>query len=257
MTDSRVVYLASRGTAATGPVESLRVLSALAHSLERVPAIPPAYPATVAHLQEDPVKVSSQLGALRTLQRFRDGLFHAPGREVEMRLLWRESLAAGCYARLFATELSLDAPLLTGAGLLHRLGEVLALRALAQAEFSSGQRLTGAVLQEITAAHNDPLAARAMDAWALADAVRTLLAGWRADAVWTDGELAARHLALVQLIAFEHVHAGRSTPGVVESAFDQLQLPIQLLGTLRNSAPAVDSLLLRAAPHMGPLSLVQ
>lgn len=257
MSDSRVVYLASRSTATTGPVESLRVLSAFAHSLERIPAFPMAYSATVAHLQDDAAKVASQLVALRTLQRFRDGLFHAPGREVEMRMLWRESLAAGCYARLLAGELGLDAPVLTGAALLHRLGEVLALRALAHAEFSSGQRLTGPVLQQVTAAQNDPLAERAMSAWSLSDDVRALLLQWRADDVWSEGQPAARHLALVQLLAFEFVHAGRSTPGVVETAFDQLQLPIAMLALMRGAQPSVDALLLRAAPHMGPISAVQ
>lgn len=255
MTESRA-YIGPRPNTPP-PGESPQVLAAFAHSLERIPVFPAAYSASVAHLQEEPSRVGAQLMALRTVQRFRDALFHAPGREVEMRLLWRESLAAGCYARLLATEVGTDAPLLTGAALLHRLGEVLALRALAHAEFSAGQRLSGSVLQEVTAVQNDPLATRAMTLWSLSDDVRRLLVEWRADDLWSEGRPAARHLALAQLLAFEHVHAGRSTPGVVEAAFDQAQLPLAVLGLLRGAQPSVDALLLRAAPHMGPVSLVQ
>jgi HD-like signal output (HDOD) protein len=211
----------------------------------------------VAHLQEQPVRLASQMMALRTLQRFRDALFHAPGREAEMRQLWRESLAAGCYARLLATELTVDAPLLTGAALLHRLGEVLALRALSHAEFNAGQRLSDAMLEEATAAQSAPLGARAMAQWSISESLRTLLVKWRSDELWSGDEPAPRHLALAQLLAFEHVHAGRSTPGVVEAAFDQARLPLSLLDLLRGAQPSIEALLLRAAPRMGTITLVQ
>ncbi|MGC4028416.1 MAG: HDOD domain-containing protein [Steroidobacteraceae bacterium] len=257
MTDSRVVYLGSRAAAAAPAADTPRVLAAFAHALERIPSCPGGFSACVAHLQEEHSKLAVQMAALRALQRFRDALFHAPGREVEMRQLWRESLTAACYARLLAAELAGDAPLLTGAALLHRLGDVLALRALAHAEFNSGQRLGGPVLQEVTAAQNGPLATRAITQWSLSDSLRSLLAKWRSDDVWTGDEPAARHLALVQLLAFEHVHAGRSTPGVVETAFDQAQLPLSLLDLLRGAQPSIDALLLRVAPRMGTIALVQ
>ncbi len=254
MTDSRVVYIGPRGRSAANP-ESPQVLAAFAHALNRIPARPAGYSACVAHLQEEPSRVVAQPLALRSLQRFRDVLFHAPGRELEMRVLWRESLAAAFYARLLATELREDAPLAAGAALLHRLGEVLALRALADAEFNAGQRLLGPVLQEVTAAQNEPLANRAMSLWTLSDELRALLLQWRAADVLTAGCGLARCLSLAQLLAFEQVHAGRATPGVVESACDQAQLPMALLETVRCAAPAIDAVLLRAASPMGPVSL--
>lgn len=203
------------------------------------------------------MRLASQMVALRALQRFREALFQAPGREMEMRQLWRESLTAGCYARLLASELMLDGPLLTGAALLHRLGEVLALRALTHAEFNAGQRLPDAVLSEVTAAQSEPLATRAMAHWSISDALRALLLKWRSEDMWNSDDLVARHLALAQLLAFEHVHVGRSTPGVVETAFDQARLPLSLLDLLRGAQPSIDALLLRAAPRMGTIALVQ
>lgn len=256
MNESRVVYLKSR-PAALGGSDTPRVLVALGHALERIPSCPAGFTACVAHLQEQPVRVATQLAALRALQRFRDALFHAPGREVEMRQMWRETLAAGCYARLLATEIAGDAPLLTGAALLHRMGEVLALRALTHAEFNAGQRLSEEALLEAMAAQNGPLATRAMEQWSISEALRTLLLKWRSEEMWSSEDPSARHLALAQLLAFEHVHAGRSTPGVVETAFDQAQLPQSLLDQLRSAQPSIEALLLRAAPRMGTVALVQ
>ncbi len=96
--------------------------------------------------------------ALRALQSLRDSLFVAPGRDAEMALLWREALVTACYARVLAQEGGLDAPLLTGVGLLHRAGEIAALRALAQAERETQQRLAGSIVQDIFDAGDDELA---------------------------------------------------------------------------------------------------
>ena len=172
-------------------------------------------------------------------------------------MLWRESLAAACFARLLAVEVDLDAPLLVGAALMHRLGEVLALRSLADAEFCAGQRLTGPVLQELTAAQNEPLAARAMSLWSLSDELRALLRQCREDDVLGSGSDAARYLVLSQLLAIEHVQAGRCTPGLTETACEQALVSLAPIELVRGSAPAVDALLLRAAPPMGPVSLAQ
>lgn len=257
MTDSRVVYLGSRRPQSESAPDAPRVLSAFAHALNRIPARPAGFTACVAHLQEDPGRIASRVFAVRSLQKFRDALFHAPGRELEMRLLWRESLAAACFARLLAVELQADAPLLVGAALMHRLGEVLALRSLADAEFCAGQRLTGPVLQEVTAAQNEPLAGRAMTLWALSEELRALLLQCREDDVLGSGCDAARYLVLSQLLAIEHVQAGRCTPGLTETACEQAQVPLAPIEIVRGAAPAVDALLLRAAPSMGPISLLR
>ena len=159
MSEARVVYLKSAFRPAAPSADPSRILAALGIALRELPARPAGFATCVAYLQEEAGRLAVRPIAVRALQKFRDSLFHAPGRELEMRMLWRESLATACCARLIGLATQLDAPLLTGAGLLHRLEEVLALRSLADAEFRSGQRLRGPVLQELAAARDDRLAA--------------------------------------------------------------------------------------------------
>ncbi len=96
---------------------------------------------------------------------------------------WRcsgsEAVATACFARIVAAHGEIDAPLLTGAGLLHRTGEITALRALAQAEQETGQRLVGPVMQQILEARDDDLVARVTRSWSLPGELRLLVMRWR------------------------------------------------------------------------------
>jgi len=251
-----VVFLHSDGRPATAKTEPSRLLSALGVALRELPARPAGLASCVAYLQEDAGRVATKSIAVRTLQKFRDSLFHAPGRELEMRLLWRESLATACCARMLAASMQQDMPLLTGGGLLHRIEEVLALRSLADAEFRSGQRLQGQVMEELAAAREEKLVNRAIKEWSLTEALRGLLLQWRQDHSASSSWESARLLALAQLLGFELVHAGRNTPGVVESACEQMHFPASLVETVRACGAGIDQLLLRAAPPMGPVSVV-
>ena len=252
---STVVFLRSDGRPASPKADPSRLLGALGVTLRELPARPAGLTSCVGYLQEDPGRVAAKPIAVRALQKFRESLFHSPGRELEMRLLWRESLATACCARLLAGAMNSDAALLTGGGLLHRLKEVLALRSLADAEFRSGQRLLGPVMQELAAARDGTLAERAINEWTLADPLRELLVQWREDHAATGTPEAARQLALAQLLGFEIVHAGRSTPGVIEASCEQLRIPLAVADQVRACSPGIELLLLRAAPSMGPVSV--
>lgn len=233
-----------------------KLLAALGVTLRELPARPAGLSSCVAYLQEEPGRIISRPIAVRTLQKFRESLFHSPGREPEMRMLWRESLATACFARQLSLSLGLDAALLTGAGLLHRLEEVLGLRSLADAEFRSGQRLVGSVMPEIAAARDASLVTRAIREWTLTDALRDLLLQWREDHTATSSSESARLLAVAQLLGFELIHAGRSTPFAAEAACEQLHFPLPVLDQARALGAGVEQLLLRAAPPMGPVSIV-
>jgi hypothetical protein len=63
-------------------------------------------------------------------------------------------------------------------------------------------------------------------------------------------------LAVAQLLGFEHVHAGRSTPFAPESACAELHFPMPVLEQVRVNSAGLELLLLRAASPMGPTSLV-
>ena len=255
MSTSPVVFLRSDGRPATPKADPSRLMGALGVTLRELPARPAGLSSCVGYLQEDPGRVAAKPIAVRALQKFRESLFHSPGRELEMRLLWRESLATACCARLLARALNADAALLTGGGLLHRLKEVLALRSLADAEFRSGQRLLGPVMQELAAARDEDLAGRAIREWTLTDPLRELLVQWRQDHAANATSDASRQLALAQLLGFEIVHSGRSTPGVVETTCEQLRVPLAIVDQVRACSPGIELLLLRAAPAMGPMSV--
>jgi hypothetical protein len=232
-----------------------KLIDALSITLRELPARPAGLVSCVACLQESPGKIALRPFALRTLQRFRESLFHAPGRELEMRLFWREALATACFARVLARSLSLDATLLTGGALLHRLGEVLALRLLADAEFRSGQRFFGSMMSELAAARDASLVARAISEWTLAGALRDLLLQWREDHSATSSSESARLLAVAQLLGFERVHGEHGTPLVAEAACEELHFPRSILDQARALGAGIEQLLLRAAPQMGPLAV--
>src|SRR5690606_14514200 len=145
---SNVVQLRPAGRTDPFAPVAPRLLGALEAELARCPPRPQGITACVAWLQEPPAQLGARQMAVRTLEQLRDGLFSAPGRRAEMALLWREALASACYARIIAAQTGFDGPLLTGAGLLHRVGEIAALRALARAETASGLRLIGPVRQQ-------------------------------------------------------------------------------------------------------------
>src|SRR5690606_22392491 len=131
---SNVVELRPAGRADPFAPVAPRLLAALEAELARCPPRPTGIPASVAWLQEPAGTLGNRPLARRALEQLRDSLFHAPGRDAEMRLLWREGLASACYARVIAAQVGFDSPLLTGAALLHRVGEIAALHALARAE---------------------------------------------------------------------------------------------------------------------------
>ena len=212
-------------------------------ALMRSPPRPPGLAACVAYLQEGAGKLPSRPMALRALGNLRDALFAAPGREAEMTLLWREALATACYARLVATAVRFDAPLLTGAGLLHRTSEVTALRALAHAELEVGQRLVGPVMQEILDARDDELLARVTRCWGLPGGQRLLILRWREEQDSLRRSEGVTLLTMAQALATELVHAETCTPGLADAACESLHLPASLLCDARTATPAIEALL--------------
>ena len=246
-----VVYLQPRRPDAYAP-EAPRVITAFGSALLHTPPTPTALAASVAYLQDSAAGLSSSQMGMRALQNLRTSLFVAPGREAEMALLWREALATACYARVVAVEAGFDAPLLTGAALLHRTGVIAALRALAQAEGEAGQRLIGPVMQQILESRDDELVARITRAWALPGELRLLVLRWRDAQEQLRPDEAVALLTFAQALATELVHAATCTPGLVDAACDALRLPGLLRERARAATGGIESLLARVAPVSAP-----
>jgi hypothetical protein len=248
MTSANVVYLQSRNQHDSAPRDA-RVIRAFGAALLRCPPKPTGIASCVAWLQESPDQLRSRPMALRALQSLRDGLFVAPGREAEMELMWREAVATACYARVLAPEVGLNAPLLTGVGLLHRSGEVAALRALAQAERETGQRLAGPVLQEIFEAGDDELASRVTRSWGLPGELRLAIIRWREEQDSLNRPESVTLLMLAQALTTEVVHATTFTPGLAETACEALKLPGRLIAQARAATGGIVALLADLAPQ--------
>lgn len=223
--------------------EAPRVVAAFSAALLRAPPKPVGLAACVAWLQEDPARLPEQKIAVRALGNLRAGLFVAPGREAEMALLWREALATACHARLIAAAARFDAPLLTGAALLHRTGEIAALRALANAEQQAGQRLVGPVMQQILDARDDELVARVTRAWSLPCSLRLVVLRWRDEQESLRRSEAVTLLTLAQALATEQVHGDTCTPGLADAAREALRLPVAMIEQARASRGAIEALL--------------
>jgi hypothetical protein len=245
-----VVYLQSRARPEASAPEAPRVITAFSAALLRAPPKPVGLAACVGYLQEPALQLCSRQMGLRALQNLRASLFVAPGREPEMALLWREALATACYARVIADHARFDAPLLTGAALLHRTGEIAALRALAQAESDAGQRLVGPVMQQILEARDDELVARVTRSWTLPGELRLLVLRWREEQEQSRRDEAVCLLTMAQALATELVHANTCTPGLVHAARDALRLPHAFVESARAESGGIEALLAQAAPAL-------
>ena len=241
--ESNVVPLRPAGRTDPFAPVAPRLLAALEAELARCPPKPPGITACVAWLQEPASALAARPMAARALETLRDALFAAPGREAEMALLWREALASACYARLIAVHMRFDAPLLTGAALLHRLGEVVALRALARAEQASSLRLVGPVMQQIMEAQTSDLVSRVSRSWGLPGELRLTLLRWRDEQESLQRPRAVTLLMMAQALATELVHAATCTPGLVEVAQHSLGLPVSLLEATRSETDQVAKLI--------------
>jgi HDOD domain len=248
MTATSVIYLRPRSRPEALAPESPRVIAAFSAALLRAPPKPPGLATCVAYLQESAVQLQARQMGLRALQTLRTTLFAAPGREAEMALLWREAVATACFARVVAVHTRFDSPLLTGAGLLHRAGEISALRALAQAESEAGQRLVGPVMQQILEARDDELVARVTRSWALPGELRLLILRWREEQNQLQRTEAVTLLTMAQALATELVHASTCTPGLVEAAREAMKLPQVLVDQARAASAGIAALLVQIAP---------
>lgn len=250
MSSANVFYLHARTAHDPAPRDA-RVIPAFAAALARLPPRPMGVAACVAWLQESPEDLRQRQMALRALQGLRDSLFVAPGRDAEMALLWREAVATACFARALARDGAVEAPLLTGAGLLHRAGEVAALRALAQAERDTGERLLGPVLQEILDAGDDELASRVTRSWGLPGEMRLTIIRWREEQNSLVRPLPVTLLMMAQALTTELVHAATCTPGLVDAACESLRLSPQMVAQARNAGEGIAALLPVLAPPCG------
>ncbi len=175
------------------------------------------------------------------LDALRAAVFVVDAREREARQLWRGALAtawtAGAIARLAG-----GSPGTAGlAGLLHRGGDALALRAVAAVEAAAGSRFDAASLQAAYASLEPDLTSALLKAWRLPPGVAAALQGWRR--VGESGSVGADARAVHYAHAFSSqvLFAEFPSPGLAEQIESDLRLDRRETARLRASFGALEA----------------
>lgn len=157
----------------------------------------------------------------------------APGRVQELRAMWNECvLTAACAGRL-ADGVGADPLHSAIAGLLHRLGDILVLRAIAEAEHASGKKLDGTGKAELCAELGGQQLERALRAWAVPARAATTAAEWRRLREFPAAAADATAVYVARLLAIDLLTPYFSAPGLLEHAAEEAGVPKGVLSALR------------------------
>ncbi|MEJ0087330.1 MAG: HDOD domain-containing protein [Pseudomonadota bacterium] len=160
----------------------------------------------------------------------------APARSAELRALWNESVLTGAYAVRIAPHLGGSTRISGIAGLLHRLGDILTLRAIAVIEHASRVRLDAASKADLCAEHGGEQLERAVRAWAVPTLAAATAAEWRRLREFPDAAADATTVYLARLFAIEATAPQFCAPGAIEHAAEELGLAPNILSALRGDA---------------------
>jgi HDOD domain len=179
------------------------------------------------------------------LEALRSEVFSVEAHPRESRLLWRDALATAWISAALA-RLAGGSPGTAGlAGLLHRVGDALALRAATEVESAEGAAFDPASLQAACAALEPSLTAALLKAWRLPSGVAAAVQGWRR--VGESGSVSAdaRAVHYGHAFASQVLFAEFPSPGLADQLGSDLRLDRRETARLRESLgplkAAVDS----------------
>src|SRR5262245_15576418 len=127
----------------------------------------------------------------------------APTRSQELRVLWKECVVTGAYAWRLAPGLGADRQVSAVAGLLHRLGDILTIRAIAEAEHSVRMRLDAPNKAELCTELGGQQLDRAVRAWGVPARAAATAAEWRRLREFPTAAADAAAVYLARLFAIE------------------------------------------------------
>jgi HD-like signal output (HDOD) protein len=219
--------------------------AAQARSLEARVAVSRRYVSLLRSLPAAPLNFAqygswASLPSEAELDSLRVAAFTAEGRTDELNALWRETLATALCTRRVASVMGADAKVCTAAALLHRVGDALALVALAKSEDEAGVRLDAPSRAELCGRESAEVAGRALRWWCVPPPVATVASNWR-----RFGEFAAQSkdcaaVYLAHLLAIEWQAPEICAPGLVDSVGAELQLSAAAMSELRPDKAAHD-----------------
>lgn len=205
----------------------------------RLPAQPRDLDALFAQLARGLPHAARDSAAAATLRELRGLIWSAPGRESESEALWREALATAGFAARLAEVRRADAATAAAGGLLHRVGDALALQSLAAAEAEQGARLDGPSQAQLCAGLGRELAESLVREWPLSGGIATCVLGWRLFGEFAAVSPEASAVYFGRFLALELLHPGMSVPGALDAAAGELGLTPEAIEWVRGEAPAI------------------
>ena len=148
----------------------------------------------------------------------------APARSAELRAMWKECVITAAFALQLAPRLGGDANTSAIAGLLHRLGDMLTIRAIAEVEHASRVRLDSASKADLCAVHGGELLERAVRAWGIPARAAATAAEWRRLREFPGAAADAAAVYLARLFAIELIAPQFCAPGVVDRWADRAEM---------------------------------
>lgn len=160
----------------------------------------------------------------------------APARSHELRALWKECVVTAAYAWRLARAIGADPDTSAIAGLLHRLGDMLTIRAIAEVEHATRQRLDATSKAELCAELGGGQLERAVRAWGVPARAAATAAEWRRLREFPAAAADATAVYLARLFAIELLSPQFCAPGMLEHAADEAGLDPAVLSQMRADA---------------------
>jgi hypothetical protein len=158
----------------------------------------------------------------------------APGRTQELRALWKECVVTAACAWRLAGAVGADQENSAIAGLLHRLGDILTIRAIAEAEHASGGRLDATSKSELCVELGGQQLERAVRAWGVPARAATTASEWRRLHEYPAAAADATTVYMARLFAIELLTPQFCAPGLLEHAAEESGLPRVVLSAMRS-----------------------
>jgi hypothetical protein len=231
---------------------AFRAQLALARAAEKeirsLTAAPPAKPVGFTTLLERASEGLDSLPADVALaaatREVRAVLYSAEGHERQCDLLWREALTTSLFAARIARASGLSAGAACFAGLLHRVGEALALLAIGNAERAAHAKIDVTSRSRIVLQAQRGLTEALLRSWQLPAAVGAAVLGWRQ--MGELGVVTRESMAVYfgHLLAVESLYPQFCTEGLADSLGADLGFDHDTIAALRTQGVTARELML-------------
>jgi hypothetical protein len=200
-----------------------------------VPQAPAGLPVLWEACQGGVTGLAGKAGCRDALREIRARLFQIPGREAEGQTCWEETLTTGVLAARVAQLRRACGGATFLAALVHRSGELLALKILARVELEYRMRLDTASRRDWCSTHSQELTDRVVRGWNLTAETASCALGWMKFGELADASTECAALYFGRLFAIELLQPELCVPGALDYAAAESGLNQEIVAQVRQS----------------------